>query len=119
MNSTVIEISWEPPPVDTQNGIIRQYSIYIDVQEEIDGSMLLKTVFGNLTSIIVSGLHPYYTYTCRVAAVTIVEGPHSVEVTTRTLESGQCFYYFNEVLYCIVLMPLEIFYLSIPKGRIL
>ena len=36
----------------------------------------------------VGPLHPYYTYTCTVSAVTVGEGPPSELITVRTAEDG-------------------------------
>ena len=40
------------------------------------------------TSLRVSPLHPFYTYTCIVAAVTVGLGPYSAPVVVRTPEDG-------------------------------
>ena len=81
-----IELVWEPPPLHSQNGIIRQYSIEYYVSEMRQN--VFKQTTDNSTSTIVTDLHPYYTYSFKVAAVTIAVGPQSVPVTARTLEDG-------------------------------
>lgn len=81
-----IELVWEPPPLHSQNGIIRQYSIEYYVSEMRQN--VFKQTTDNSTSTIVTDLHPYYTYFFKVAAVTIAVGPQSVPVTARTLEDG-------------------------------
>ena len=40
------------------------------------------------TSLRVSPLHPFYTYTCIVAAVTVGLGPYSAPVVVQTPEDG-------------------------------
>ena len=41
------------------------------------------------TSVTVPALHPFYTYTCTIAAVTIGEGPYSEELTITMPEDGK------------------------------
>ena len=73
--------------MDTHNGIIRQYSIDIYVSETREN--FFKVMSDNSTSTVVTELHPYYTYSFKVAAVTTAAGPQSTEVTARTLENGK------------------------------
>jgi len=40
------------------------------------------------TSVTIPSLHPFYNYKCKVAAVTIGEGPYSVELTITMPEEG-------------------------------
>ena len=82
-----IELIWEPPPLDAHNGIIRQYSIDYYVLETREN--VYKLLADNSTSTVVTNLHPYYTYSFKVAAVTIAAGPQSTAVTAKTLESGK------------------------------
>ena len=41
------------------------------------------------TSVDAADLHPYYTYTITVSAVTIGEGPYSSAISLQTLEDGK------------------------------
>ena len=82
-----IELIWEPPPLDTHNGIIRQYAIDYYVFETREN--VYRLLADNSTSTVVTDLHPYYTYSFKVAAVTIAAGPQSIAVTAKTLESGK------------------------------
>ena len=59
VNSTTIQLQWEPPPLADQNGVIRSYHVNISVAET--GSVFQLTSETNALNI--SGLHPYYTYT--------------------------------------------------------
>ena len=86
LDAMTIELVWEPPPLDTHNGIIRRYTIDIFISETRENIFKLRT--DNLTSMVLTDLHPYYTYTFQIAAVTIAAGPQSVAVTARTSESG-------------------------------
>ena len=40
------------------------------------------------TLAIVNDLHPYYTYTFAIAAVTVSQGPYSEGLSVQTLEDG-------------------------------
>ena len=46
----------------------------------------------NTLEITLLHLHPYYTYECQVAAVTIEQGPFSDPVVVQTLQSGMYIY---------------------------
>ena len=50
---------------------------------------MYRLLADNSTSTVVTDLHPYYTYSFKVAAVTIAAGPQSIAVTAKTLESGK------------------------------
>ena len=73
ITSTSIFLSWSPPPLSDQNGLI-EYSIYVD---EVDTDTRMQYTSATTTTTI-NSLHPYYTYRCSVAAYTIVgEGPQN------------------------------------------
>ena len=84
INSTTLLVSWMPPPFEHQNGIIREYRLNIT---EMETGMVYRLVT-TATSLTVPSLHPFYTYNCTVAAVTIAEGPYSVEVNITMPEDG-------------------------------
>ena len=56
-------------------------------------------------------LHPYYNYTCAVAAVTTEVGPYSIPITVTTNEDGEISYFsYNYILqfcYAQVHVPLQ------------
>ena len=91
LNSTTIQAQWEPPPLADQNGMIHSYLINISVAET--GSFFQLTSETNALNI--SGLHPYYTYTLTVAAVTIGPGPYGFAFTIRMPENGMKYKSFN------------------------
>ncbi|MGH0122680.1 UNVERIFIED_CONTAM: hypothetical protein FKN15_063537 [Acipenser sinensis] len=67
-NNTSISVSWEPPPLDSQNGIIQEYKIWClgnDSRFHIN-----KTVDGTVHSSVVRGLVPGVLYQVEVAAAT-------------------------------------------------
>ena len=84
VNSTTIQLQWGPPPLADRNGVIRSYHINISVAET--GSVFRLTSVTTAWNIL--NLHPYYTYTITVAAVTIGPGPYSVALTIRMPEDG-------------------------------
>ena len=86
MSSTGISLFWNPPPADAQNGIITRYMISI-TEVETNRSFSL---FSPTTSVNVTSLHPYYTYNCTIAAVTMVgDGPYTTSITIITLQDGK------------------------------
>ena len=84
VNSTTIQLQWEPPPSADQNGVIRSYIINISVAET--GSCFQRT--SETTALYISNLHPFYTYTLTVAAVTIGPGPYGLMLTVQMPEDG-------------------------------
>ena len=73
VNSTTIQVTWAPPTPESQNGIITLYNINVTVSETKSDFVLNAST----TSLNVTGLHPHYTYTFAVTAVTIRPGPYS------------------------------------------
>jgi len=84
INSRTLHISWTPPPIEHQNGIIREYRVNITERETGMTFHLITAA----TSVTIPSLHPFYNYKCKVAAVTIGEGPYSVELTITMPEEG-------------------------------
>lgn len=69
-NNSSISVSWEPPPHNTQSGIIREYKVWClgsGVEQE---NQINRTVDGAVLSILLTGLLPDIRYTIAVAAVT-------------------------------------------------
>ena len=83
VNSTAIVVSWKPPPITEQNGIIILYTIrLLEVPTQRPLSYLRE---GQQMMLVIHSLHPYYDYECSVGAVTVVgSSPLSETVTTRT-----------------------------------
>ncbi|XP_053307991.1 roundabout homolog 3 [Spea bombifrons] len=67
-NSTNISISWEPPPVEHQNGIIQDYRIWCLGNET--KYHINQTVDGAMHSAVIRGLVPGIPYRVEVAAAT-------------------------------------------------
>ena len=85
ITSTSITLAWQPPPLESQNGIIRSYEIVL-VETETSTTSVYNTTE---TTIVISSLHPYYIYECRVAAVTDATGPFSDSLSIQTLPAGK------------------------------
>ena len=85
INSTSLFLGWEPPPDDAHNGVIQGY--LISCTEHNTGELFNATSV--LTDIILSDLHPAYTYTCQVSAVTVDAGVSSGNITLTTDEAGE------------------------------
>ena len=85
VNSTTIALWWDTIAVENQNGIIRHY--LVSVMEVETDELDVYTAVG--TQLNISGLHPYYTYTCVVAAVTNSVGPFSRNISIITPQGGK------------------------------
>ena len=85
INSTSIFLSWEPPPQEHQNGVVTGYLVNI-TEVETGNTSQLHTAS---TLIILSLLHPSYTYICVITAVTVGPGPYSQNITLQVFEAGK------------------------------
>ena len=84
ISSQTLTVSWEDPPSNTNNGILRYYTIRL--LEQATG--LLRTLNRTSTPVTVEFLHPYYVYEVRVAIVTIGVGKLSPPHSIRMPEAG-------------------------------
>lgn len=84
VDSTSILIDWDAPPLEEQNGIIRQYIVNVMVSETAE--KLQFNVTSSNTSLVLNHLHPYYNYSITVAAVTVSDGPFSQISNIQTPE---------------------------------
>ena len=81
-------MSWRPPTVGKQNGIIINYTIIL--VELLTNTTLTYEQGGNISDLIVDELHPYYEYKCSMVAATQVgNGPFTGYITIRTLGDGK------------------------------
>lgn len=85
LSSTRMSLTWNPPPFEHVNGLIRYYLMQITEVE----SQAAFTVTSNITEVTVENLHPYYTYQCKIAAHTIDLGPFSNTIMVQLLEEGE------------------------------
>ena len=75
VTSRSFSVQWLPPLPEDRNGEIRSYSIMLT--DKTKGVLMPYSLGGNETSTSFQDLHPAYTYSVTVAAVTIEEGPFS------------------------------------------
>ena len=94
MGPTSIFLSWNPPPLEDQNGIIRHYEVVLVALET--GETHVHTSATH--SVTVSSLQPFTNYSCRVAAETVASGPYTEEITVQTTPAGKnyCIRYFGK-----------------------
>ena len=84
-DSRTLRLSWEPPGNRSRNGIIVRY--YVNITElNTDSSFLVETTD---QWVVVDDLHPYYRYSCIVAAETVELGPFSAPVIVELPEDGK------------------------------
>ena len=86
MSSHSLSVTWLPPPVEMQNGIIRYYIINI-LEEETMKQSVFNTA-NNSTLLPLDMLHPYYTYGINISAVTLGIGPFSIMKNIQMPETG-------------------------------
>ena len=72
-----VDLTWDAPPYEMQNGRIRHYNVEITTVETGD----VLEVTSNYSNITVNGLLPFYNYTCTVSAETVADGPSSDEIS--------------------------------------
>ena len=81
ISSTALRISWLPPPLGDQNGIIQFYNVSYGLPTQ-DRSQY-TTLSTNETMIDLTDLEKFTDYTVFVSAVTIASGPED-SVTVKT-----------------------------------
>ena len=84
---TSVLLTWSPPPVADQNGVITLYTV-----EVINTATSDKDVYvTSANTLTVASLAPHTTYKCAVAANTSVGlGPYSTYLVFQTDEDGRC-----------------------------
>ena len=78
-------LSWDLPPFDQINGHVRHYIVVVTERETASEFQEQPTN----TQVTIQSLHPYYTYICRVAAVTTGPGPYTGNLTIQLPEDGK------------------------------
>ena len=98
LSSTSITLSWSPPPLEHQNGIIRSY--FINSTEIETNATYSYTLFatGPTLSMTINSLHPYYTYQLTITAVTIGPGPPTNAFTVVTPPDGMLINMFTNTV---------------------
>ena len=83
-NSRSITLSWSPPVLDQQNGILRYYLVTLTSSLPT----VTRNISASLSSITIGGLRPYTAYGCIVQVATIGIGPPTVVQRIVTPEDG-------------------------------
>ena len=85
LSPTVLNITWQPPAAEQQNGIIRSYMLSLSVFD----TGRTEQFTSNQTYLIIEGLHPFYMYSIIIAAVTIGPGPLSEAISFQMPQAGK------------------------------
>lgn len=86
ITSTSAVLSWNPPSVDEQNGIITGYVINVTLLATGESYLLSS----NTTTLLVDILRPFRKYLCIVAAETgIGAGPFGTQIEVQTPQDGE------------------------------
>ena len=83
IDATSVTLSWQPPPEENWNGLIRLYYLFVNELESGRSFTLNSTA----TSYHIENLHPFYIYNVSVAAVTVAAGSISDNITLQTSEA--------------------------------
>ena len=82
--SRSISLEWAPPEQEQLNGELTHHTVHV-VELETNST---KDIVSPTSEVVLSFLHPYYTYSIRVSAVTILQGPYTDELIVVTSEDG-------------------------------
>ncbi len=85
ITSSIVHLSWDSIPINSQNGIINYYQV--NLTESDTGTMFSLIAYSN-ELLIVQDLHPYYLYHVSVAAYTVEIGPYSAILSFQTNQDG-------------------------------
>ena len=85
MDHASILLSWNPPPFEDQNGIIRHYEAKLVALSTGETHIIHTSATHSVT---VLSLQPFTNYSCTVAAETVAIGPYTEELTVQTEQTG-------------------------------
>ena len=86
LTSSSFFLDWDPPPIEQQNGVIRNYTVSV----ELLGNATAYNITTNDTEYSFTTLLPFYTYRITVAAVSEPGmGPASPAIDVVLPESGK------------------------------
>lgn len=88
VTATTVHLTWDHPPEETHQGVIRGYTL--NVTELETGRTLRETT--PETEIVIDSLHPFYTYKITIIAFTIEEGSNHTTIYVETDEAGKLEY---------------------------
>ncbi|XP_034045142.1 protein sidekick-1-like isoform X2 [Thalassophryne amazonica] len=86
---TILEVTWDTPPLETQNGLIQGYKIHYWEQDKQNQSEKVKVVFVPDTRVCLTNLTSYTPYLATLTAFnTAGDGPPSEPHGAKTLPSA-------------------------------
>ena len=97
LSSTAVQASWDAPPSDLQNGLIVDYVLVVSGVDTDEAYELYSGADISVRTL--SGLHPFYTYTFSIAALTIGVSPFSPAVVFKMPEEGRDLTDIQNILY--------------------
>ncbi|KAJ8372867.1 hypothetical protein AAFF_G00276400 [Aldrovandia affinis] len=101
LSSAQLEVVWEPPPVETQNGNIQGYKIHYWERDNQNETEKVKILFVPETTVRLKNLTSYTTYLVKLSAFNAAgDGPLSEPRRGRTLQAAPSvpsFITFSEV----------------------
>ena len=89
--SRALQLSWDPPEEDKQNGEITGYQ----VEWSSAASSNVETVSGGITYITIENLTPFTSYECSVSASNVAGNGPKAYITGTTAEEGKQSSLFN------------------------
>ena len=81
---STLALTWNPPPTQHHNGVIRGYKVNIT---EVETGVFLH-LDTSVDSLVIPSLHPFYHYWCTVAAYTVSVGPYSTTLRIQMPTDG-------------------------------
>ncbi|XP_057894738.1 protein sidekick-2 isoform X1 [Melospiza georgiana] len=89
VTATQLDVTWEPPPAESQNGDIQGYKIHFWEEQRQNQSTKVKTLFLPETGVKLKNLTGYTSYGVSVAAFNAAgDGPRSEPVRARTQQAA-------------------------------
>ena len=85
LNSTSVEVEWQPVPEDFRHGIITKYVILYTFEKVTSE----KEVPGSLLKVVVNGLRQSTTYSFRVQAATVMGAGPASNLKNATTEGKE------------------------------
>ena len=87
VSSVAISVTWHPPLIQDQNGVITSY--IIQLYDSVTGQTTLYEREGHHTQLVIDDLHPYYVYDVSMAANTVELGPFSAAQSVQTFSDSK------------------------------
>ncbi|XP_005054485.1 PREDICTED: protein sidekick-1 [Ficedula albicollis] len=101
LSASQLELTWDPPPADSQNGNIQGYKIYYWESDALNDTEKVKVLFLPETSVRLKNLTSHTWYLVSISAFNAAgDGPRSSPAQGRTLQaapSAPSFLAFSEI----------------------